>query len=124
MFRPTIITLLFLIAYQLNSNAQEYVVYKQVDTLQLRLKVFQAENRDKAVSAPAMVFFFGGGWSGRNLTQFEPHAKYFSQRGITCFIADYRVKKTNNTSPFESLKDAKSAIRFIRKNAAQFGIDP
>jgi acetyl esterase/lipase len=72
---------------------------------------------------PAMVFFFGGGWKGGTIKQFEPHAKYFSRRGIVCFLADYRVKSRQNTTPFESLKDAKSAIRFIRKNSDDFHID-
>jgi acetyl esterase/lipase len=55
---------------------------------------------------------------------FLNHAKYLSQRGIVCFLVDYRTKNGNNSSPFESLKDAKSAIRYIRKNAADFKIDP
>jgi len=71
-----------------------------------------------------MVFFFGGGWNGGTVNQFEPHANYFSQRGITCFLVDYRVKSRQQTTPFESLKDAKSAIRYIRAHAEEFRIDP
>ena len=71
-----------------------------------------------------MVFFFGGGWNGGATQQFKPQAEYFAKRGIVCFLADYRVKSRNKTSPFESLKDAKSAVRFVRKNAKKFGIDP
>ena len=70
-----------------------------------------------------MVFFFGGGWINGNVKQFEPHAQYFSKRGIVCFLADYRVASRNHTTPFESLKDAKSAIRFIRQNAQRFHLD-
>lgn len=36
------------------------------------------------------------------------------QKGIICFLADYRVKERNNTTPFEALMDAKSAIRYIK----------
>ena len=43
---------------------------------------------------------------------------------MVCFIADYRVRKIQQTTPFESLKDAKSAIRFIRENAEKFYINP
>ena len=42
---------------------------------------------------------------------------------MICFIADYRVKSRQQTTPFESLKDAKSAIRFIRGNAEKYNID-
>lgn len=33
------------------------------------------------------------------------------------------MKSRNQTTPFESLKDAKSAIRFLRENALEFHID-
>tara|TARA_R110002096_G_scaffold157943_2_gene323234 strand:- start:891 stop:1601 length:711 start_codon:yes stop_codon:yes gene_type:complete len=74
-------------------------------------------------SYPAMVFFFGGGWVGGNRSQFLHQAQYFAKRGVVCFLADYRTSKINGTTPFESVKDAKSAIRFIRKNATKFNID-
>jgi acetyl esterase/lipase len=56
--------------------------------------------------------------------QFVPHSKYFSKRGMVCFIAEYRVRKIYQSTPFESLKDAKSAIRYIREHADKFHIDP
>jgi acetyl esterase/lipase len=70
-----------------------------------------------------MVFFYGGGWKGGSIKQFEPHAKYFSERGMVCILVDYRVKTRHNTTPFDALKDAKSAIRFVRGNADRFNID-
>lgn len=71
-----------------------------------------------------MVFFFGGGWVGGTMGHFEHHARYFAQRGLVCIRADYRVKSRHGTTPFESLKDAKSAIRYIRENAEKLGVDP
>ena len=38
--------------------------------------------------------------------------------------ADYRVKSRQGTTPVEAVQDAKSAIRWIRKNAQTLGIDP
>jgi len=43
---------------------------------------------------------------------------------MVCFRADYRVKSRQGTTPFESLKDAKSAIRYIRTHANELGVDP
>ena len=99
------------------------VVYKQIDTVSLSIDIYYPPDMDKTESYPAMIFFFGGGWKGGSQKQFEPHAKYFSGRGIICVLTDYRVESRQKTSPFESLKDAKSAIRFIRENAATFQID-
>ena len=104
-------------------NAQEQILYKQIDTTKLFMQVYSPKLIDSSKNYPAMVFFFGGGWSSGDKTQFINHAMYFSQRGIICFLVDYRTKNKNNTTPFESLQDAKTSIRFIRKNAAFFRID-
>lgn len=115
--------LIALIAYSFG-YAQERILYKQIDSTQLFMEVYYPETMDKTKQYPAMIFFFGGGWNGGTIKQFEPHAKYFSQRGMVCFLVDYRVKSRQQTSPFESLKDAKSAIRFIRAAADELYIDP
>jgi len=105
------------------SFAQKQIMYKQIDTTKLYMEIHYPEKIDIQKNYPSIVFFFGGGWNGGSIKQFEPHAKYFSQRGIICFLVDYRVKKRQDTSPFESLKDAKSAIRFIRKHARELHVD-
>lgn len=104
--------------------AQNQILYKQIDTTKLYLEIRYPGNFNKSNKYPAMVFFFGGGWKKGNKHQFLHHAEYFAQRGIVCFLVDYRIKNIHQTTPFESLKDAKSAIRFIRKNASEFGIAP
>lgn len=104
-------------------NSQEEILYKRVDTTQLFLEVHYPPNMESSRSYPAMVFFFGGGWVGGNRSQFLHQAQYFAKRGVVCFLADYRTSKINGTTPFESVKDAKSAIRFIRKNATKYNID-
>ncbi|MFH4967546.1 alpha/beta hydrolase [Gaetbulibacter sp. M240] len=99
----------------------EKIIYKRVDTTELVMEVFKPKDTSK--KNPAMVFFFGGGWNKGSIKQFEPHAKYFSQRGLVCFLVDYRVKNRHQSTPIESLKDAKSAIRFIREHAEEYHID-
>jgi acetyl esterase/lipase len=106
------------------ASGQDLLLYKQVDTSRLYLEVHTPENSSSTTGHAAMVFFFGGGWVGGNRHQFLKHAEYFSQRGLTCFLADYRTKNKHGITPFECLKDAKSAIRYIRKNAVELNIDP
>lgn len=103
--------------------SQEQILYKQIDTTKLFMKVYYPENIDKTQQYPAIVFFFGGGWSKGDINQFAPHANYFSKRGLVCFLVDYRVTNRHKSTPFESLKDAKSALRYIREHAATFHID-
>lgn len=104
--------------------SQKQILYKQIGSTELLMEVYQPESIDSAKKYPAMVFFFGGGWNSGTIDQFKPHASYFSERGLICFLVDYRVNQRQHTTPFESLKDAKSAIRFIRERADKFYIDP
>ena len=117
-------TLLLLCLVHLASYAQAQILYKTVDTTQLYLTVYPSVTKMSNKKSSAMVFFFGGGWNNGTVKQFEPQAIYFSQRGMTCILVDYRVKEKHKATPFESLKDAKSAIRYIRAHANELLIDP
>lgn len=103
--------------------AQKIVVYKKVDTTELRMSIYEPPDFNKNKKYTAMVFFFGGGWRVGNASQFQSQATYFASKGLVCFLPEYRVESRNQSTPFESLKDAKSAIRFIKKNADRFHID-
>lgn len=104
--------------------AQEKVAYKQIDTTKLIMEVHTPPNMEAVKKYPAMIFFFGGGWKTGTIKHFEHHARYFSKRGIICFLVGYRVETRQDATPFESLKDAKSAIRYVRTNAEKFQVDP
>lgn len=118
------LTLLLICIAYLASYAQLQILYKTVDTTQLYLTVYPSVIKEPNKKSSAMVFFFGGGWNNGTVKQFEPQAIYFSQRGMTCILVDYRVKEKHKATPFESLKDAKSAIRYIRAHANDLQIDP
>lgn len=121
---PALLSLLFFSSYAQKENLVKSVIYKKVDTTALRMEVLYPPLVKSHKSYPAMVFFFGGGWITGNLNQFRNQANHFTKKGITCFLVDYRIEKRQGTTPFESLKDAKSAIRYIRKNAESFHINP
>lgn len=99
-------------------------LYKTVDGVELKLHVFEPESLAPSDTRPAVVFFFGGGWSGGDPKQFYQQARDMADQGLLAFSAEYRVKSRNKTSPFECVKDAKSAIRWVRQHAAELGVDP
>lgn len=100
-------------------------VYKRASGDDLWIYRFDPEGHDAKVDQrPAVVFFFGGGWNGGKITQFEQHSKYLASRGMVTFVADYRVKSRQKTAPNACVADGKSAIRWVRKNAERLGIDP
>lgn len=113
-----------IIAQTMVGQNPKRVNYKTIGSTTLYMDVYSPSNVEVNKTNPAIVFFFGGGWTSRNFDQFKPHAEYFSQRGLVCFVVDYRTKNVNGTTPFEALKDAKSAMRYIRSHAEDFGINP
>ncbi|MEL6250698.1 MAG: alpha/beta hydrolase [Bacteroidota bacterium] len=98
--------------------------YKAIDTIDLKMDIYYPEGFSKGEQLPVIVFFFGGGWKGGTIEQFRPQAKYFASRGIIAALADYRVSSRHGTTPFESVKDAKSAIRYLRMHQKELGIHP
>jgi len=104
------------------SGFKEYT-YKQIDTITLKLFVKNPANFNEKTEYPTIVFFFGGGWNSGKVTQFKPHAEYLSSRGMITVLADYRVKTRHQTTPFDAVADAKSAIRFLRQNSKKLNID-
>jgi acetyl esterase len=102
----------------------ELVVYKTIGEVELKLHIFKPPKRDTKESSPAIVFFFGGGWVGGNPKQFYRQCEHFASRGMLAISAEYRVKNRHGTTPFECVADAKSAIRWVRANAARLGVNP
>ncbi|MEM9324109.1 MAG: alpha/beta hydrolase [Bacteroidota bacterium] len=107
-----------------SGHGQELVAYKTIDTTTLYLEVHRPADMQREDTYPALIFFFGGGWRGGDRGHFRRQARYLSKRGLVCFLADYRTFSKHATDPFESLKDAKSAMRFLRKHAGRWQVDP
>ena len=102
----------------------ELIVFKKTEKAELKLHVFYPKYHKKEINRTVVVSFFGGGWTGGTPKQFYQQSDYFMSRGIVAISAEYRVKSKHGTSPFESVEDAKSAIRWVRKNAKRLGINP
>jgi acetyl esterase/lipase len=76
---------------------------------------------DKA-SGAAVVIFPGGGYV-RIAINHEGYdiAKWFNERGVAAFVVKYRLQEYGFPAP---LLDGQRAVRLVRKNAANWGIDP
>lgn len=98
--------------------------YKQIEQGELKLIAYLPDDWKAGEKYPAIVFFFGGGWNNGNIKQFEKQSRHLAQRGMVAICADYRVKSRQGVTPEACVEDAKSAIRWVRKNAASLAIDP
>ena len=102
----------------------ERKVYKQVGSVELPLYIYNPAGHSAEASAPAIVFFFGGGWKSGSPSQFENHCKYLADRGMVAITVEYRVSSRHDVKVEDCIEDAKSAMRWVRANAENMGIDP
>ncbi|MDU0353277.1 carboxylesterase family protein [Paraglaciecola aquimarina] len=77
------------------------VTYKVINDSILKLHIFNPQNHKSNDYKPAIVFFFGGGWSGGSPEQFYDQSKYLASRGMVAISAEYRIRNIHNTSPKE-----------------------
>jgi acetyl esterase/lipase len=96
--------------------------YKEVDGTKLNVWIFPPSGAE--AKRPAIIFFFGGGWSSGSPAQFERQCRHFAARGMVAITADYRVATRQHVKPPQCVADAKSSIRWLRQNAERLGIDP
>jgi acetyl esterase/lipase len=99
-------------------------VYKTVGDVKLSLYIFTPPDHKADDKRPAIVFFFGGGWTSGSPGQFQHQCRYLASRGMVAITADYRVASRHQVKAVECVRDAKSAIRWVRANAKRLGIDP
>lgn len=102
------------------------VIYKRVGEKSLELHLFQTPQADQArpSKSPAIVFFFGGGWTSGSPSQFYPHAKHLAELGILAACADYRVRSRDGAAVADCIADAQDAVAYLRDHATELNIDP
>jgi predicted esterase len=102
-------------------------------TITLQLDLYQPAG-DRVTSRPGIVWVHGGSFCCGNKTSPEivDEATTFSKMGYLNVSIDYRLESPGCTGTFsncvaaiqEAAADAQTAVRFLRANAATYGIDP
>ncbi len=98
--------------------------YKEIGGFKLDMHLFLPNPKDFKGKRPTIVQFHGGSWSEGKPDWFFSTAETYAKQGWVVGVVEYRIKGKQGTYPFESVKDAKSAIRWIRENAKKYNIDP
>jgi hypothetical protein len=104
--------------------------YGQVTTT-LRMNIYRpsGDNLDKR---PVIIFAFGGGFVNGSKTEASmvKLCQAFAKRGFVTASIDYRLgmnigdKELSKRAVYRALQDGRSAVRFFRKNATTYGVDP
>lgn len=90
---------------------------------QLKLSIIRPRDYfdyDRKVSWPLIVFICGGGFQKMDRNVHIPELTYFAERGF--IVADVEYSVLPYTEFPEPLEEVKAAIRYLRVNAAKFGI--
>jgi acetyl esterase/lipase len=99
-------------------------VHKTVGDVELKVWIFFPDGHRPSDRRAAIVFFFGGGWVRGTPNQFAPQSRYLASRGMVAMVADYRVAERHGVKVVQCVEDAKSAVRWLRANARDLGVDP
>jgi len=113
-----------------NAVIREERIYKTIDGKQLKADVFYTADTEQKLLNPAIAFFHGGGWAYGSPEEFNGACIRFARKGFVTFSFQYRLSVNEDgtvphpeITPVESVKDARSAMRWLRENAASFHID-
>ncbi|MEP4095824.1 alpha/beta hydrolase fold domain-containing protein [Reichenbachiella sp.] len=101
----------------------EVMVYKEVDTISLKLFVYKPLDFDENKRYKTVVLFHGGGWNGGSPAMFRRQAVHFASRGMIAITPEYRLKNKHGTTPFDCVTDAHDVMDFLKRKANKIGID-
>ena len=95
-------------------------IYRVRENRLLRMDIFLPNNQEKA-NRPAVLMIHGGGWRSGNKSHLVPLAQKLAMEGYVTASVEQRlsIEALYPAAPI----DLKEAIRFLKHNAAIYGID-
>ncbi|KAA3618907.1 MAG: alpha/beta hydrolase [Calditrichaeota bacterium] len=96
------------------------IVYKKVDSLDLQLDIYQPAEID--APRPAIIFIHGGSWNWGERSDYLVYLVDFAERGWITATVTYRLRKQALFPA--AVEDVKCAVKWIKKHAAEYNIDP
>ena len=115
----------FLSSAQVETDSLSIEEYTYDEKEQLKIYGVRPSDFDPKKEYPAIVIFHGGGWSIGEASWGFSSAKHYASKGMIAFSVQYRLQESDNkNTPYESVIDAQNAIRWVRKNANTFSINP
>lgn len=99
---------------------EKNISYCKTSQRELKLDVFYPSEKSNT-NRTAILFIHGGGWRSGNKAMHYPLLQELASLGYVCITPEYRLS-TEALYP-AAIHDIKSAIRWVRKNAAKYNID-
>jgi acetyl esterase/lipase len=95
------------------------ITYARYGTREMKLDLFRPEGKG---ARPAVIVVHGGAWITGNHRMENPFAAELARRGYVAATVEYRL--SNESRYPAQIHDLKAAVRYLRANAARYGIDP
>jgi acetyl esterase/lipase len=109
----------------LKTEATREIVYKKIGDRELRLFFFEPQGWKPADHRPCFIGIHGGGWTSGAPRSMYPFVTHCVEQGMVGISVEYRLYKAGtDVSVFECVKDARSAVRYVRAHATELGVDP
>ena len=110
-------------AAEADAKEPEVATYAHIDGVPLTARIFRPTEQPNAARA-AIVLFHGGGWDKGDASWMDAVAQRMTTAGLVAISVDYRLSDQKTVTPFDAIADARTAMRWVRRNAARLGIDP
>lgn len=101
-------------------RAELDIIYGKTPEQELKLDVYRLKAGGD--SLPACILVHGGGWVKGDKEKFRPLAIALAERGYVVANIEYRLGPVARYPA--AVQDCSLAVRFVRANAARFGVDP
>jgi acetyl esterase len=96
------------------------ITYRTVDGERIALDVYQPAKKGK--DRPAVVLIHGGGWRAGDKQGLAEQANQLAERGFVAFSVNYRLAPDH---PYPAAADdVEAAVKWVRKHAKDYGVDP
>ena len=100
-------------------QVERNLVFASAGGKNLKLSLYRPEH--SSGNLPVVVLIYGGAWMVRNPGFEIPKAKWLASHGYAAAVIDYRL---SSEARFPAqIYDCKAAIRWLRANAAKYGLD-
>ncbi len=104
-------------------SIQQNVPYGTIDGHPLLLDIY-TPGELSSIWRPAVVLIHGGTWSGGDKATMRGMASFLARSGFVAFAVDYRLFNGKENLWPAQLDDVQRTVRWIRANAAKYGINP
>jgi len=104
-------------------TVKENIPYASVNGTELHLDVYEPTEMGGHLH-PAVVLIHGGGWDRLDKSTMHGMGQFLARSGFVAFAVDYRLFRGDENRWPAQLDDVQRAVRWVRANAAAYGVNP